>query len=456
MGDGNWVLVGGGGVRGPQFVREAARRADELGVPEIVLLDVDPSKLALLGSVSRHLAAQRSTVRVTSTTQPRAALDGAAVVVTAIRPGGDSGRVLDEQIALARGVLGQETTGAAGFAMAMRTIPAIRGYATLMAEVCPDAWLLNLTNPAGMVVQAVRDEGHTKVVGICDSANLAQHAVAAYLQRDPGSLRPEVFGLNHLSWTRAVRDGHGQDLLAPLLLDDEFRARTLQRIFPPELVAIVRAWINEYLFYWYFAEQAIERILAEPLTRGEQMLQRNRELLDELRAAGSDRDRALEVYRGYEQDRRSTYMHYADPDPHHDDGVGRPRDLGDGPDGYAAVALDVMAALAGGEPCYTAVNVCNQGAIDGLADDDVVEVSTLVDADGIHPLPIGAIPAPQRALVRSVKTYERLAVAAISARSRHQAVQALMAHPLVQSYPRAAGLVEDYLRAHAAYVGVWS
>lgn len=205
MGNRKLALVGGGGVRGPLFVESASRRADVLGLQEIVLFDVDPDKLRLLGGVATHLAREHSNLRVVTTADPREALEGADFVVTTIRVGGDAGRVADERIALRHGVLGQETTGPGGFAMAMRTVPAALRYAELLAEVSPHAWLFNFTNPAGLVTQALQDAGHRRSVGICDSANLAQRAVAAYRGMDPDDLRPEVFGLNHLSWTRADR-----------------------------------------------------------------------------------------------------------------------------------------------------------------------------------------------------------------------------------------------------------
>lgn len=456
------VLVGGGGVRGPLFVEAAARRAGTLGLGEIVLLDVDAEKLRLLGSISRHIAGEVSDVQVTTTMDPTAAFDSADFVVTTVRVGGEAGRVLDERIALSHGVLGQETTGPGGFGMALRSVPAILRYADQVAEASPDAWLFNFTNPAGLVTQALRDAGHTRTVGICDSANLAQHSVAGHLGRSVNALRPEVYGLNHLSWVRAVRDSSGQDLLQPLLRDETFRTRTLQRFFPLELVDLVGTWINEYLYYFYFSEQALERITAEPHTRGEEVLDRNRALLAELREIDPDRDPAGAVlaYRAYEEGRRSTYMEYAEPaDAARDDSLssdGPSRQLGEGSEGYAGVALDLMDALTGGEPRYTAVNVPNEGAIEGLDADDVVEVSCVVDADGVRPLPIGAIPAPQQALIKSVKTYERLTVDAIRRRSRTLAVAALMAHPLVLSYSRATTMSEAYLAAHADHVGAWA
>lgn len=475
MGNRRLTLVGGGGVRGPLFVEAAARRASRLGITEITLFDIDSEKLDLLGRVCRGLAAEHD-VSVTTATEARAALAGADFVVTTVRVGGDRGRVLDERVAMRNGVLGQETTGAGGFAMAMRSIPAILEYAEILAEVSPDAWLFNFTNPAGLVTQALHDAGHHRAVGICDSANAARDAVAAHHGLTPSGLRAEVFGLNHLSWTRAVRTADGTDLLAPLLRDPSFRAATHQRFFPAELAEWIGMWINEYLFYYYFAEQAVERIGAERRTRGEEVLDRNARLLETLREIGpGDPARALAAYRAYEAGRSSTYMRYADPGGGSADGTGGSADgdaasggghggedadarrpekhvsaagTGSGEGGYAGVALDLIEALVTGTPDHGAVNIPNRGAVAGLADDDVVEVSAVADADGVRPVPIGVIPDAQAQLVQAVKRYERLAARAIASRSRELAVQALMAHPLVLSYSRACALIADYLDAH--------
>ena len=446
------AIIGGAGLRAPLLAGAAMRRAGQLGLRELWLLDVDERKLEVFGGLAEHVVARSGTgVAVRSTTDADRALDGADYVVTTIRAGGDRSRVLDERIALRHGVLGQETTGAGGFAMAMRSTPVLLEYAERLRRLSPDAWLLNFTNPAGLVAQGLSDAGFARVIGICDSANLAQHAVAEQLALDPGLLRPEVFGLNHLSWTRRVVSTAGGDLLAPLLRDVDFVDGTKQRFFEPGLREQVGMWMNEYLYYWYYAERALAAIQGEERTRGEQVEALNAELLAELTPLiRTDPDAALERYASYDERRHADYMHYADPG-------GNGRHLGENGDGYAGVALDVIEALAtGGTPLHTALNVPNGTAIDGFAADDVVEVSCMVNADGVHPVPIGAIPDQPAALMSAVKRYERLAARAILARSRRLAIDALMAHPLVLSYSRAEGLVEDYLDAHSLRTQGWT
>jgi 6-phospho-beta-glucosidase len=456
------TLIGGGGVRAPLFVASALRRTQRLGIEELCLMDVDAEKLQIISGLCRAIACiSGSLTRITSTTDARAALEEAHYVVTTVRVGAEGGRVLDERIALRHGVLGQETTGPGGFAMAMRSIPVILGYAELLEQVSPGAWIFNFTNPAGLVTQALRDRGFNRVVGICDGANEAQHAVARWLGVDAHRLQAQVFGLNHLSWTSHVLLD-GQDVLGPLLRNPAFLSDTRLNIFDPELVERLGMWLNEYLFYYYYAERAFTRINAEDKTRGEEIVELNRRLLDQLCAIDVERDpqAAIAVYYAYEKRRGATYMHYARPDaptPQEADQHTQAADtvteaVGEG---YAGVALDVIEGLQADEPVHTALNVPNAGAITCMRPGDVVEVHCRVDRQGVHSLSVGEVPEPQEMLMRAVKLYERLAVEASRDRSRATAVDALMAHPLVLSYSRAKALVDEYLAAHARYVGTW-
>lgn len=458
------TVIGGGGVRGPLFVASALGRANAIHVDEVCLMDIRPERLDVMAAVSRQIGVMMgSSVRITHTTDVIAALDGTSHVVTAIRVGDEMGRVLDEKIALTHGVLGQETTGPGGFAMAMRSIPAIEQYARLRDKLCPNAWLFNFTNPAGLVTQALRNQGFGRVVGICDSANEAQHQVANWLKVDSRRLRPQVFGLNHLSWTRSILHDK-KEVLQPLLHDEDFLASSALRVFEPELIHQFGMWLNEYLYYFYYSEKAISQILEEGKTRGEEILELNQRLWKQLIDTDVPQNpaKALAIYQGYNDRRGATYMHYARPnapsmeqaDQHAE--VAAPREFNAaGGEGYAGVALDIIQGLEGGEPVYTALNVPNEGAIDCMPAGDVVEVSCVVDAGGVRPLPIGQIPEHQELLMRSVKYYETLAVQSILERSRQKAVMALTVHPLVMSYSRAQILVDEYLAAHRQYVGEW-
>jgi alpha-galactosidase/6-phospho-beta-glucosidase family protein len=458
------TVIGGGGVRGPLFVASALRRANLIGLDEICLMDIRADKLEVMAAISCQIGVMMdSPVRITHTSNDVSALDGASHVVTAIRVGDEMGRVLDEKIALKHGVLGQETTGAGGFAMAMRSIPAIEHYAKLMDKYCPKAWLFNFTNPAGLVTQALRDQGFERIIGICDGANEAQHQVANWLKLDYRELRPQVFGLNHLSWTRRILHIK-EEVLLPLLDDPDFLASSSLRIFEPELIRQFGMWLNEYLYYYYYSEKAVAQILGDGKTRGEEILELNEHLFGQLNEVDviQNPEKALATYQGYNDRRGATYMHYARPnapslyeaDQSAASSAPRQFDAATG-EGYAGVALDIIQGLEGSEPVYTALNVPNEGAIVCMAGSDVVEVSCIVDKNGIQPLPIGQIPEHQELLMRSVKHYENLAVQSILERSREKAVMALMIHPLVMSYSRATVLVDEYLSAHRQYVGEW-
>jgi 6-phospho-beta-glucosidase len=458
------TLIGGGGVRAPLFVTSALKRADRIHLDTLYLMDNHTEKLQVMEAISQESARRMgSSVRIVATDDPEAALDGANYVVTSIRVGNDTGRVLDERIALRHGVLGQETTGPGGFAMAIRSIPKILDYARLMDKKSPGAWMFNFTNPAGLVAQALNDEGFSRTIGICDGANTAQECTARWLHVPPGRLRPEVFGLNHLSWVRRILFD-GEEVLASLLCDPNFLADTPMKVFEPSLVQQIGMWINEYLYYFYYRERAVESLNTAPLTRGEEVLELNNRLLAQLDDVGvcANSAKAINVYYNYLNRRNMTYMYYArpgSPNPEQaDNSTAQDIDfsnLSEENEGYAGVALDIMEGLEGDEPVYTALNVPNGGAISCMGPHDVVEVSCKVDRSGVNALPIGTVPEHQELLMRSVKHYEKLTVRAIRERSRQAAVMALMAHPLVLSYSLASILVDEYLVAHRQYIGEW-
>ena len=452
------TIIGGGSVRTPRLIPSLVKRTAALQLEEVWLMDTDAEKLNLIGSLCESIATQHgATFRLALTTDAREAIRGATAVITSIRPGKEQGRATDERIALGHGVLGQETTGAAGFAMAMRSLPAILEYARLIEEIAaPGAWLYNFTNPAGLVAQGLTYAGIQRVVGICDSANGAQHAVSGYLQIPMERVRHSVYGLNHLSWTSSVRvdpeqDGSGgEEVLPALLTDEHFIRSTHMGIFDPGLVAWQKAFLNEYLHYFYHRDQALAALLKKPETRGEETLRLTNAMLSRLRAAGTP-EAALDAYHDGMGQREATYMAHARQE---DRIIMQP--VGDDEEGYAAVALGCIQAIQTGTTLYTGLNVPNRGVIPALQDDDVVEVTCQVDADNITPLPLATpIRADQLLLMQTVKLYERLAAQSILQRSRELAYEALTVHPLIGSYPLAKTLVDQFLAAHRDLVGEW-
>jgi 6-phospho-beta-glucosidase len=455
------TIIGGGSVRSPRILPSLVRRAARLDLQELWLMDNDGAKLALIGGLCQALAKQLgASFRVILSTDARESISGAAHIITSIRPGLEQGRATDERIAFKHGVLGQETTGAAGFAMAMRSLPAILEYCQLADQVAPGAWFYNFTNPAGLVAQGLNDAGVQRVIGICDSANGAQNAASRFLGVPLHQVRHEVFGLNHLSWTRSVKVSHetgdtnGEEVLPALLADPQFIAATHMSMFDPLVRDSLHMFLNEYLHYFYQRDEALATLLAKPETRGEEVIRLTNELLMQLRAvdAVNNPTVGLQVWQDVMGRRSASYMAHA----RHDAERPKMAPVEGDDEGYAGVALGCVEAIATGIPLYTGLNVPNNGTIDGMKADDVVEVSCIVDANGPHPQPVGAIPEGQYLLMRDVKRYERLAAQAILQRSRRLGIEALTAHPLISSYPLANALLNDFLTAHRDLIGEWA
>ena len=242
-------------------------------------MDVDAERLAIIGELAQAeqepqdapAETGRAELRIDCTTDSRAALAGADFVITTFRVGGMASRVVDERVPLRHGVLGQETTGPGGFAMAMRTIPVLLDYIAMMREACPDAWLINFANPAGLLAEAaVTAGGWTRTVGICDAPEGMRRIAAAIFGMSPDELYLDYFGLNHLGWVRAAFH-RGKDLL-PRFIATLLAAGTVPGLpFDTEFISALGMIPNEYLFYYYHSREAVANLLREDKTRGEQI-----------------------------------------------------------------------------------------------------------------------------------------------------------------------------------------
>ncbi|OMH23104.1 6-phospho-beta-glucosidase [Tersicoccus phoenicis] len=469
-------ILGGGGFRVPLIHRALLRGRFAGLVEDLVLHDVDAVRLAGIGAV---LAEQERTRQgagpvpvVTTTTDLRAALTGADVVFAALRPGGTHGRVLDERIAMAHGLLGQETVGAGGLSYALRSVPVMRQIASTLSEVNPHAWLIDFTNPAGIVTEALVPLLGERVIGICDSPiGLVRRAATAaglhHLARPAagGSLAGvDYLGLNHLGWLRGLRDtGSGntdgaadtdgaRDRLPALLADPE-RLFSFEegRIFGPELLGVLGAVPNEYLFYYYFAREAVTALAGSRQTRGETIEAAQRDLYPGLATAPDPAGRWEAARRA----REDGYLTEARPD-------GQQRDAADvAGGGYEQVALAAMSAVLTDRPEELIVNVRNDAAgrlaVTGLPADAVVEVPCRVDGRGAVPLHIGRTPSlHQLGLLTAVKAVERETVTAVTERDRDAALRAFALHPLVDSAHVARRVLADYEQAFPALSRLWA
>jgi 6-phospho-beta-glucosidase len=469
------MIAGGGGFRVPLVYRALASGAFAGMVSELVLFDVDPARLTAITAVLRAMPSASGrelrggsggppSIR-TATSLPEA-LAGTEMVFAAIRPGGTAGRIADERVAQDLGLLGQETTGAGGISYALRTIPEMLNLARNMREHSPDAWLINFTNPAGMVTEALLPVLGRKAIGICDSAGGLVHraARAARMPLQEGRLDGVgYYGLNHLGWLYRLESG-GRDLLAGLLSDPQALGSFEEgRLFPQPFLAGLGALPNEYLYYYYQRDSAAAAMRAMAQTRGESIHNQQAELYPRLAAAGAD------AYRLWDSARRSREEGYLAEARTH----GERRDEDDlAGGGYERVALAVMRALTGGSGGAATQLILNtrnalatgpgdaqtaamEAAIPGLPADAVVEVPCTITPDGAVPLPQSAPPEEQLDLLRRVKDVERLTVRAATNGDRTAAVDAFARHPLVDSPELGAALLAGYEREFPALSGLW-
>lgn len=432
------TVLGGGGFRVPLVYRALLADRGEGRVTEVVLYDLDPARTAVIGQVlTEQAAGVPDAPSVTATTDLGEALTGADFVFSAIRVGGLEGRAADERGSLAEGVLGQETVGAGGVAYGLRTVPVAADIARRVLVAAPGAWVINFTNPAGLVTEAMSRILGDRVIGICDSPVGLGRRVAAALGVDPASAWFDYAGLNHLGWLRAVRVD-GRDLL-PTLLADHAALSSFEegRLFGGEWLRAIGAVPNEYLHYYYFTRDAVAAMRAAPSSRGALVLDQQRDFYARTAATPGS---ALAAWEETRLRRESTYM--AENRQAAGAGERESCDLDSG--GYENVALALMRAIAHDERTTLILNVRNRGALAGLDDDAVVEVPCLVDANGARPVTADPLPDHAMGLVTSVKAVERAVLEAAMTGSRAAALRALATHPLVDSVTVARRLLERY------------
>ncbi|MFE7601614.1 6-phospho-beta-glucosidase [Streptomyces sp. NPDC057494] len=436
------TILGGGGFRVPLVYGALLGDHAEGRVTHVTLFDLDEGRLS---AVARVLADQAEGVpdapAVTATTDLDEALRGADFVFSAIRVGGLEGRAADERIALDEGVLGQETVGAGGIAYGLRTVPVAVRIARRIAELAPDAWVINFTNPAGLVTEAMSRVLGDRVVGICDSPVGLGRRVARILGANPNEAWIDYVGLNHLGWLRGLRVG-GRDELPRLLADEEALGTFEEgRLFGPEWLRSLGAIPNEYLHYYYFNREAVHAYRTAERTRGAYLRDQQGAFYEEMNKPDTP---ALATWHRTLADREATYM-AANREAA---GIGDrdEEDLESG--GYEKVALALMRAIARDERTTLILNVRNGSTLSVLDADAVIEVPCFVDANGAHPVSVDPLPYHAVGLVTAVKAVEREVLAAVESGSRATAVKAFALHPLVDSVAVARRLVEGYTAQH--------
>ncbi|MFC8715729.1 6-phospho-beta-glucosidase [Streptomyces sp. NPDC057197] len=442
------TILGGGGFRVPLVYGALLADRGAGRVTEVVLHDLDAGRLS---AITRVLAEQAAGVpnapAVRAVTDLDEALRGADFVFSAIRVGGLEGRAADERVALAQDVLGQETVGAGGIAYGLRTVPVAVDIARRVARLAPGAWVINFTNPAGLVTEAMSRHLGDRVIGICDSPVGLGRRIARVLGADPREAWIDYVGLNHLGWVRGLRVG-GRDELPRLLADPALLGSFEEgRLFGAEWLRTLGAIPNEYLHYYYFNREAVDAYQRAGQTRGAFLRDQQARFYEEL---GDPQAPALDAWNRTRAEREATYM----AENREAAGAGE-REEDDLSGGYEKVALALMRAVARDERTTLILNVRNRGTLPELDSDAVVEVPCLVDANGAHPVSTGPLPGHAAGLVRSVKAVEREVLAAAASGSRAVAVKAFALHPLVDSVNVARRLVEEYMRVHPglSYLG---
>jgi 6-phospho-beta-glucosidase len=437
------VVLGGGGFRVPLVHGALLGDTSARRVTEVVLHDTDAARLAVMAHVLGAAGAGREGAPTVSvTTDLDQALAGADFVFSAIRVGGLVGRTVDERLALDLGLLGQETTGAGGVGYGLRSVPAALHIAHRVQALAPDAWVINFTNPAGLVTQAMQSVLGDRVVGICDSPlGLARRAAGA-LGHDLGDLEIDYAGLNHLGWLSGLRL-HGRDLLPELLADAATLASIEEgHLFGTDWLQSLGVLPNEYLYYYYFTRDAIAQITSSESTRGEFLLRQQTSFYASVTDAP---DAAFDRWDAVRRERNATYMQETRETADGDPAERAQSDVEGG--GYEGVALALMAAIARDEPARLILNVRNGGAVPGLPDDAVVEVPCRVDASGPTPLTVSPLTRSALGLAQQVKAVDELVIRAVTERSDSVAAQAIALHPLVDSVTVARELLAGYHRA---------
>lgn len=449
------TVLGGGGVRSAFLAKSLAYNAHRINLTEVVFLDNSAENLELFGAIASHIFNTiRPDIAFSLETDAVKALKGANYIITTLRVGGDESRIRDERIALDHNTLGQETTGAGGFAMAMRSIPALLNYCRLIEEhAASDAILFNFTNPSGLVTEAIVKSGFKRqVYGICDAPSELIRELPALLGCTEEQLRVECYGLNHFSWFTGITVD-GKDVTEALIANPKLYTHTCMQYFSPELVRLCdNQLLNEYLYYYYYREEALNAIQASGETRGEQIARINRDMREALRTidAKANPQKAFDIWMQHYLRRENSYMQSESRQEKFNTRAALTlKQFIEQPDsgGYAGVALDILEAVNSKTSKRIVVSLPNNGTLDFLPDDDVIEISCDLSKDGLKPVTPSHVPQAQKNMIACVKDYERLAVAAILQQDRKLAVRALMAHPLIASWTLAEKLVAAYLDA---------
>ncbi|HYL15661.1 MAG TPA: hypothetical protein VEV41_21685 [Terriglobales bacterium] len=438
------TLIGAAGVRTPLLVHGLAEAGENMRLEELAFWDIDRERLAVIGRVTEAMARRKGlSARLRASPDLDRALEGADYVITSIRVGGIDARVKDETIALAHGLVGQETVGAGGFACGMRNLAAMLEYARLIERVAPRATVINFTNPVGIISQGILNHSEVRIVGVCDTPLETFESIAKALGRNPFELKFDYLGLNHLGWVRSIRDAQGAELLPKILSSPELIRKCYRHeLFPAEFIQELALLPTEYLYFYYFPKAAYENTRRNGGSRGQAVAAMNAKLFDRL--ARASEHELIGIYEDYLRERNASYFSI--------EATGGKRrkenqELYSEFSGYERIALLVLQALHSEQPSLIPLTVRNLKALEDLEPNDAVELLCLVSSSGVQVPPVGHAPQAVRPLLLQVKEYERLTVRASAEHSREAALAALIRNPLVARPEVAREVLAEYIKA---------
>ncbi|NLW10591.1 MAG: 6-phospho-beta-glucosidase [Clostridiaceae bacterium] len=424
------TIIGAGSSYTPELIEGLIARCDSLRVDEIALVDIESGryKLEIIEAFSKRMITRSGLeIRISSGMDRKAALTGSSYVITQIRVGGLAAREIDEKIPTEYGVLGQETTGAGGMAKALRTIPVILDIAHEMEALCPQAWLINFTNPSGIVTEAVHKYSDIHCLGLCNAPMNMQRTLAANLKLGPEDVAVKYIGLNHLSWISRIWV-RGQDLTDELFAQQNFIDQVASILgdepVNKKIVSGNKLIPSYYLKYFYHPARQIRD--------------------DKQALADGSGTRAVQV----EHVEKELFELYA-----LETTDTKPEQLSKrGGAWYSEAALSLIESLESTTGGMHIVNVLNQGAISDLPTACVVETNCFVDRSGVRPLAAGALPAEISGFVHTIKGYEQLVIEAAVRGSRDHALAAMLLNPLIADADIAQPLLDALLEAHKLYL----
>jgi 6-phospho-beta-glucosidase len=414
------AVIGGGSTYTPELIEGFHTRRDRLPVDELVLHDIDDERLEVVGGLARRILRKHEWPGELVVTKDRdRALDGASYVIVQLRVGGQAARLVDETLPLEFGCIGQETTGPGGFAKALRTVPVVLDIAEeTERRGAPGAWLIDFTNPVGIVMQALLDHGH-RAIGLCNSAMGFQRRFARMLDAPADRVLLDHVGLNHLTWERQVKLD-GRDVL-PDLIEEHADEIGGDIGLPGDLIRVLKAVPSYYLRYFYATDEVLrEQLSGSRRSRAEEVMEIERGLIEMYRDPNLTEKPALLEKRG------GAY--------------------------YSEAAAQLIASLQADTNDEQVVDIRNDGALPELPDDAVVEIPARVGSDGAKADALDPLAPEMLGLVQQVKAYERLTVKAAVEGDRDAALKALLANPLVGQYKIARPLLDALLEANRQHL----